>query len=262
VTDDRLAALLGEVARDVGFPPTPALADSVRRRIDAGPMPVARIRLPRTRPVLWRPALAILAIVAVALAATLALSVTARRAVADLLGVVGIHVTFDEEPGSRSPEPRAELDLGAQVSTSVASERAGFEVRVPSPPRSRRVWSVWYDPSIGASGMVSLVHPPDARRVDDVDLLVTQFVASVDGAFFKKLALDGADVTYAEVEGSQAYWIGGEHLFYYVGPDDEPRRETVRLAGRVLIWESGGVTYRVEGAPTLRAALRIAHTLR
>ncbi|MDQ3915116.1 MAG: hypothetical protein M3323_07265 [Actinomycetota bacterium] len=260
--DRRLATLLEDVARDVEFPETPPLAATVRRRIESGPLPVARIRLPRTRPAAWRPVLATVAVVVVALTVTLALSVTARRAVADLLGIVGIHVTFDEEEG-QSMRPRSELYLGEPTSTHVASERAGFEVVVPSPPRSRRVWAVYYDRSIGAGGMVSLVHPPDARSVEDVDLLVTQFVASLDGEFFKKIASGGADVRYTRVGSSEAFWIGGDpHLFYYVDEDGEPRTETVRLAGRVLLWEDGGITYRVEGADSLRAALRIARSLR
>ncbi|MFN2588262.1 MAG: hypothetical protein ABR613_09120 [Actinomycetota bacterium] len=257
----RMDALLKDVARAVEFPETPALASSVRRRIEAGPMPVAEIRLPRTRPVVWRPVLAALAVVVAALTVTLTLSATARRAVADLLGVVGIHITFDDERAG-GLRPRERLYLGEQMSTHLASEAAGFDVRVPSGAADRRVWAVYYDEVIGARGMVSLVHPPDAAAVEDVDLLVTQFVASVDGSFFKKLTFEGADVRYVEVEGRRAYWIDDAHLFFYVGPDGKPRRETIRLAGRVLIWEGGGITYRVEGAGSLREALRIAGSLR
>ncbi|HEV2757698.1 MAG TPA: hypothetical protein VG318_18205 [Actinomycetota bacterium] len=258
----RIAALLEDVARDAEFPATPPLAASVRRRIESGPMPVARVRLPRTRPPVWRSVPAVVLVVLVTLGATLALSVTARRAVADLLGVVGIHVTFDDETHGVELRPRNELDLGEQMSTYEAEERAGFDVVVPSEPQSRRVWAVYYDPTVGESGMVSLVHPPEAESVEDVDLLVTQFAASVEGQFFKKIDVEGADVTYTGVGDDEGYWVGGDaHLFYYV-EDGEPRQETVRLAGRVLIWESDGVTYRVEGARSLEAALRIAGSLR
>lgn len=262
--DRRIAALLEDVARATEFPETPPLADSVRHRIEAGPLPVARIRLPRTRPPLWRPALAVVAVVLVGLAVTLALSVTARRAVADLLGVVGIRVTFDEEPdGEAALKPRTDLDLGEQTATHEAEERVGFDVRVPSAPTSRRVWAVYYDASIGKRGMVSLVYPHDAESVDDVDLLVTQFEASLDGQLFKKIAVEGSDVRYTDVGGAEAYWIGGDpHLFFYVDGDREPRPETVRLAGKVLIWASDGVTYRIEGARSLRAALRLAASMR
>lgn len=258
----RVAALLEDVAGEVEFPATPPLAASVRRRIEFGPPPVARAPLPRTKPPLWRPVLAALAVVVVALAATLALSVTARRAVADLLGVVGIRVTFDDGSRGEALRPSNELTLGEQMATYEAEDRAGFDVLVPSTPESRRVWAVYYDPSIGESGMVSLVHPPAAESVDDVELLVTQFAASLDGELFKKIAVSDTGVTYTRVGESDGYWIDGDPHFLYYVEEGEPRPETVRLAGPVLIWESDGITYRVEGARSLRAALRLAHSLR
>ena len=41
-----------------------------------------------------------------------------------------------------------------------------------------------------------------------------------------------------------------------------PRVEsTLRLASDTLIWEEGGVTHRVEGAPSLADAVRVAESL-
>lgn len=257
---DRFAALLEGAARYAELPETPPLAERVRARIEAGPLPVAEIRLPRTRPPVWRPVLAGLAVLALAFGLTLAFSVTARRAVADLLGIAGIEITFDDEGDPPVPLPR--LDLGERVARAEAAERAGFDVLVPARVTAGGRHAVYYDPDLGSTGMVSVVYPETAGSTDDVDLLVTQFVASVDGMFIKKLALQGADVTYATVGTSTGYWVGGEHLFYYVDADGRPREETVRLAGKVLLWEEGPVTYRVEGAPSLRAALRVARGLR
>ncbi len=39
-------------------------------------------------------------------------------------------------------------------------------------------------------------------------------------------------------------------------------REEPRTAGNVLLWDRGGVTYRLEGAATQRRALEILGTLR
>jgi hypothetical protein len=53
----------------------------------------------------------------------------------------------------------------------------------------------------------------------------------------------------------------GDHYFFY------PRRAMdivdtpSRLAGPTLIWEEGGVTHRVEGAPTLAKAILVAQSL-
>jgi hypothetical protein len=256
--DRRIAALLEAAAPHVEFPETPPLPALVRRRIERGPIPVGTIAVPRLRPPLWRPVLAFASVVVLALAVTLALSATARKAVADLLGVVGIHVTFDD-PREGLPPPRDVLELGTSMSTFEAAGRVGFEVLQPS---LRRVAAVYFDASIGETGMVSFVYPPDAKSVSDVDLLVTQFAATLDGAFFKKVALAGGDVTYVDVRSRPGYWVGGgPHLFWYVDADG-PRDETIRLAQRVLIWEEDGVTYRIEGAGSLRAALRIARGLR
>lgn len=255
-SERELGALLEDVSVD--FPDTPDLAGLVRRRIESGPAPVETLRLPRTRPPALPPVLVAASVVVLALAVTLALSVTARRAVADLLGVVGIHITFDDE-ADVSVEPRAPLRLGEPASIPAASERARFDVLVPSGDRR---WAVYYDPAIGSTGMVSLVYPHDARSTKDVDLLVTQFVASIDGTFFKKVGLEGGDVMYVDVRSAAGFWIGGEHVFYYAEANGEPREETVRLAGKVLLWEEDGVTFRVEGAGTRRAALEIARSLR
>ena len=41
-----------------------------------------------------------------------------------------------------------------------------------------------------------------------------------------------------------------------------PGWTAVRRAGDVLLWEEGGVTYRIEGAPSLDEALAVAGSLR
>ncbi|MDQ3953243.1 MAG: hypothetical protein M3279_09830 [Actinomycetota bacterium] len=258
-SEREIAALLQEVAREDVWPPTPPLAEKVRSRIERGRMPVAEVRLPRTRPSLLRPA-AVVCVVALALGITLSLSATARQAVADLLGVVGIRVTFDGDPAV-TPRPRSSIPLGPPVSRAVASERAGLDVRVPAAVAGAPAFH--YDPSIGDGGMVSVVYPRSAQRLSEVDLLVTQFVAGVDQTAVKKIATAGARVTYVRVRSSDGYWIGGgPHLFFYVDEDGEMRAETVRLAGRVLLWEEDGVTYRIEGARSPAEALKIADSLR
>ena len=261
--DRRTAELLEDVASRVEFPETPPLASMVRHRIESGPRPVATIRLPRTRPPRWRPVAVTASVVVLALVVTLTLSVTARRAVADLLGVVGIHITFDDEAAPALPRSRPDLRLGQQMNKGEASERVGFDVLTPSAPLSRRVWAVYYEPLVGERGMVSLVYPATASSVSEMDLLVTQFAATLDEGFVKKLALEGADVRHVQVRSTGGFWVGGDpHLFWYVDSDGEPRTETIRLAEKTLLWEEGGITYRIEGADSLKAALRIARSMR
>lgn len=257
--DRALVALLQEVSADDVFPPAPPLASSVRRRIEAGPRPVATIRLPRTRAAAWRPVLVSVAVVAVAIGVTLSISATARRAVADLLGVAGIHITFGDDRGASPPRDR--IYLGERVSLEEASERAGFAVEVPDPSAVGAPGpAVYYDPTIAADGMVSLVYPQDARKRRDMDVLVTQFEAPLDGVFVKKVATT-QELTFVNVGDARGYWISGKpHLVYSVGGAETPLG-MVRFAGNVLLWADDGITYRVEGPRSLARALRIAQSL-
>lgn len=258
--DRALATLLEEAARDAAFPETPPLAGRVRARIEAGPIPVAEIDVPRARPPLLRPAAATALALVLAVAVTLALSVPARRAVADLLGVAGIRISFDEEP-ALTPRPAPDIRLGDAVSKEAAGEASGLHVLVPEAVSGTPAF--YLDPSIGESGRVSVVYPREAATLAEVDLLVSQFVAAVDAEHVKKLATLGSEVEHTTVRSSEAYWIGGEpHLFFYEERNGDIRQETLRLAGNVLLWNEDGVTYRVEGAASLTEALRIAGSLR
>lgn len=260
--DRALAALLEGAAPEATWPETPALAESVRARIEAGPIPVAEIRLPRTRPPVLRPVLAATFALALALTVALSVSVTARRAVADLLGVVGIRVTFDDDPGV-TPRPATQIPLGDPVSRAEASERSSLSVLAPEAAPGDPAF--YFDASIGAGGMVSVVYPEDAQTLADVDLLVAQFVADVPADYVKKLLTLGSDIEYTSVRSSEAFWISGEpHLFFYDDGDGDGdvRQETVRLAGNVLLWVEDGVTYRIEGAGSLQRAKELAESLR
>ncbi len=260
--DVQLETLLRETAREVEFPPTPPLAQWVRRRVDVGPIPVGTIHLPRTNPSLWRPVPAAAAVVAVVLAFTLTFSVTARKAVADLLGVVGINITFGDAPEDADELPGPQLsglDLGERVSRAKAESVVGFEVRGPMALKGPS--RLFLDRSVGDSGMVSTVFyaPSNPRRAL---YLITEFKASVDEAYLKKVAVSDGNVRYVSLHGVTGFWLTGKpHVFGYVDETGAFREETVRLAGNVLLWETDGITYRVEGASNLKQALKIAARL-
>jgi hypothetical protein len=72
----------------------------------------------------------------------------------------------------------------------------------------------------------------------------------------------GARVESVSVNGGPGYWIeGGEHFFFYRDADAEVVQDTLRLVGTALVWEQDGLTLRIEGASSLRDALRIAESL-
>jgi hypothetical protein len=48
---------------------------------------------------------------------------------------------------------------------------------------------------------------------------------------------------------------------YYVDAEGRTLTDTVRLAGDVLLWESDGITYRIESALPLERVLEIASSM-
>jgi hypothetical protein len=258
VSTDRLEVLLLEVANEIDYPPTPELSFRVAHRIARDPLAPERSRRR------WlRPALAIGIVIVLIGYFALAFSPTARRAVADLLGVLGIEISVTDGSTIPLPPRNTELELGRRTSIPAAYEEVDFPVKAPSVEAIEGMGAaVYLDPSIGESGMLSFVYPHDARTYDDVELLITQFEASVDETFLKKTLAMGSDVRFVDAPGTTGYWVSGQpHLFYYLESDGDLREESLRLAGNVLLWEEAGVTYRIEGAETLAEAQQIAASL-
>jgi hypothetical protein len=90
-----------------------------------------------------------------------------------------------------------------------------------------------------------------------------QMRASVEDSFVVKLIHAGVSVRRVQVYGHPGYWIsGGAHEIGHLRPDGEVLFDTVRLAGDVLAWNDGSITYRIEGAADLATALEIAASMR
>jgi hypothetical protein len=246
--------MIDERLRDLGtavaFPPTPPLASLVG---DALPHQPRR----------WQPRRAVGRGLALALIATILLI---GAAAAFGFGVGGLRLVFG--PASFSPLPSYVVgpELGEPVSLDDARSRVTFSLRVPTLA------------SLGQSDLVYLAIPPaggavtllygersgfPAASATGIGLIVTQFRADIAPESFEKLIDSGVRVTAARVDGVDAWWVaGGEHFFFYRDAQGQVVASTLRLAGDTLIWEEGGVTYRVEGAPSLAQAIRVAESLR
>lgn len=87
---------------------------------------------------------------------------------------------------------------------------------------------------------------------------MTQFRADIGPEVFEKLVYSGVRVRATQVGDQHAWWVaGGEHFFFYRDPTGHIVDSTIRLAGE----EEAGVTHRVEGAPSLEDAIRVAESL-
>ena len=213
---------------------------------------------PATRRYRWVPATAILLIVLVSL---LLFSPGARQAVADLLGVAGIEITFDPDP---AVVVGSELDLGEAVTLEEAAQAVSFELSIPNGldepdgvflsdrPSSGRVSMVWEGsealPAAGDSG---------------IGVVYSQFALELaeDADFVKSVHPDTA-VRAVEVGRAIGLWIeGAPHVISYEDAAGNRVEEETRLASNVLMWESEGVTHRLETTLGLGPTLALAGSL-
>jgi len=218
---------------------------------DLAPAVLARLERPAPRRPVRRLALAVALVLAAALLAALAIP-EARSALLRVLRLGGEQIVrVDELP----PVEAADLEttLGERVTLEEARARAGFEPRVLDEPPT----GVY----LGDRGTVWLLYGDTARP----RLLVAQTprYGVVDEFFVKKLLTAGSSVEPVTVRGSPGLFVSGEpHLVVLLDETGAPVEETARLARDVLVWEEGGVAYRLEGDLTVETALELARELR
>lgn len=263
--DPALERALGELAAFVVYPEPPDVAAAVGARLRA---PEGRALRGRGRRVGWGPGIRIGAAVAAAAVAALLFVVavpSARRAVADWLGIAGVRIRTDVP----APSPGlvgTDLMLGSAMMRPEAERIAGFEVRAPNPDLVGEPVS-WYVVRDPAGARVSVVYPASASLPESsetgVGLLLMQFEATFDTQLMAKIASDpGIRIEPATVDGARGYWISGDpHFLYYLAPDGEVINDSIRLAGNTLLWDVGGISYRLESALSKERAVDIAESL-
>lgn len=250
-----LETRLRALGRDVSYPHTPDVRNAVMARIERAPEFVVT-----GSPSRFRFALVAAVAAAIALIATVGLSPSARQAVADFLGVEGIRIEFDDsapvEPGE------TDLQLGSRITLAEAQDAVEFDLAVPAElGEPDAVYIIRY----AESPQVSLVwHPrpglPESAHTG-FGAVLTQFEGNTAPEFFKKVAVSETDVTYAQIDGYDAFFVdGAPHVIVRI-PSGETRELAPRLAGNTLLWDSPRVTYRLEAEIELGRALEIATSL-
>jgi len=190
-----------------------------------------------------RPLLAAIAValVVVALAAALAVP-QSRGAILRFLHLGGVTVEIVDTLPSAQERPLA-AGLGPVVTAADARRRLGATPLVPplDPPPPLHV----------ADGVVSAVFADRGRPV-----LLSE-LGGDDPVIVKKL-LQGGQIRFVRVGGAPGYWITGTGHVVTLPPSPSPR-----LAGNVLLWQTGGLTLRLEGRGlTLARALELAGSFR
>ena len=248
---------LSDLSAAIDFPTTPPMAQFVgdRLRADLGHAPLGGARAWRVRLPIGRGA-------ALALFAT-ALLVGTVAAIGIAIG--GLRLIFNPESLPALPSLPNQPGIGQQVTLDAARSQVSFTLRVPTLAGLGDPDQVYLmEPPVG--GAVTLIYgerpgyPLQPAR--SYGLVITQFRADIDTGIFDKLIDSGVSVISASVDGHPAYWIaGGDHFFLYRDADGHVVNTTLRLAGPTLIWEQDHVTHRVEGAPSLGAAITVAESL-
>jgi hypothetical protein len=226
--EQRLTAL----GRVVEWPQTPELALRVAPRLE----PRGRRRAVPRRALVFALAVLLLA-VAVAFAVP-----SARTAILRFFGLHGVTIERVDRLPPAEERPLG-VNLGRVVPADEVEHAVGFRPLLP-PVAHRPTFYV-------SGGFVSVL------LATPKPVLLTQFAASAGGpGLLKKLAGAGTFVTGVTVNGGFGLWIRGKaHVF--ISPQAPPR-----LAGNVLLWEQGPLTFRLEGHLTLAEALKIARSIK
>ena len=164
------------------------------------------------------------------------------------------------QPGLHRP-PRDAKHLGhlrlAQLGDRLVQRHALAQAALGTPDH------VYYDTATHAVALAWTDRPGlPADPESGLGVVVTQFRADMGPQTFEKLLLEGAVIEQVVVGQTTGYWLeGGPHLFYFRSADGSVADTTIRLVGTTLMWERDGKTVRIEGAPDLETAKRIAESM-
>lgn len=189
---------------------------------------------------------------AVIVAAAIAIG-PSRGAIADLFrsGRVELRSARDF-PTTHSAHPRPTL-LPELHTTPLSGAQAAvaFPIRLPQLVPSQTP-TISVDQRV-PGGLVSLEYQ---------DFRVVEIAAGPGPSVMAKAIGPRTRMAAVTVGGAPGLWITGtHHLIAYLDRDGNVRQDTVREAGHVLVWATGGVTFRVEGFHQLAAARQIADAI-
>jgi hypothetical protein len=193
------------------------------------------------------------ALLALALtAATLAIP-DARSALFRVLHIGGAQIELVDELPEVPAVAALEPTLGELVPLEEAKQSAGFDLRELDEAPDRVY--------VGDRGTVWFLYgSPERPR-----LLVAQTPrhAVDEPLLLKKLAAAGTAVERVRIGGSPGVFLSGEpHFLFLIDEFGSPVEDSARLARNVLLWDAGGVAFRLEGDLTREEALELAEQLR
>jgi hypothetical protein len=238
-----LEGALHLLGRRLDVPETPDLVGAVRLRLE----PRRERRIGERRRWVLAVAVAALAL----LGATLAIP-DARSALFRILNIGGERIELVDELPEVDVTEDLESTLGERVTFDEARARTGIALRELEDTPDRVY--------LGERGTVWFLYGTPAN----VRLLIAQTprLSVGEPGLLKKLAGAGTAVEEVDVNGAAGVFLSGEpHILFLIDERGNVVEASARLAEDVLIWDEGGVAYRLEGDFELEDALELARSL-
>ena len=207
----------------------------------------------------------IAATLAVILVAAFLLTPDLAARAAEVLGLPGAQIFRISTTPTPMPTTGASVSFPGQRAASVAdaSRLAGFPVREPAALGAADEIYVELAPV-----RVTLIYRSrqglPVTALPGISALIVEFKGSLDAPILGKAIGPGTTLEAVPLSsGSAAYWLAGQpHQFFYRDSTGNIQPDTLRLAGNTLLWDSGGVTYRLESQVSREEAVRIASSFR
>lgn len=246
---------LQEAARTFHYPPTPDVTSAIRSRLNPQRRNIVSFR---------RLAVRVAIIVLVLLLGLLAVP-EVRASVLEFirLGAVRIFIgeptitataiatPLPDAPNTRDVPVLPLAKLQGETSLEMANRQARFPVRVPtllgSPDR------VFYQVFGGPVVILIWTDPADP---DHAKFSLHQLGVGAHADKFQPRIVERT-----KVKGLDALWVEGPHFLAYQTPRGTDVSTWFLVAGNVLVWKEGNITYRLETSGTMEEAIRIAESL-
>jgi hypothetical protein len=162
-------------------------------------------------------------------------------------------------PTSTPVSPASSMKLGGKTDLYRLSERAGFEVRIPTAYDELVTPNMVFFQDLGGPAVVLAWYVPG--RDDDLRMVLYQLSS---GAWQdEQIRSLEKVVSETTVNGNPARWVEGPTAAYVDagGGGEMLDKRAFIMDGRTLVWEENGITYRLEAAVPVEEAVRIAESL-
>lgn len=237
---DLLEADLVRLGQAIAFPPAPALSRTVAQRLVARPLRAERA----SRWQLAGVAMAAAIVIAALFAGTVS---PARDAVADLLDRINIFQTAESPAGLPT-------DItGKSVTVEQAEMRLGFPILLPAYPEKLEPEQVLFQEFGRVKAVALFFRPSEAAPF---------VLFETNGFVGKGLPVGGSAQAVNDLGDGDAFWLEGLRIVQYYDQQGNVIEESRRATDvNTLLWQQGGLVFRIEGDLSRDEAVRIAKSL-